>query len=84
MCGTHTDVNVVMTLFQGMQHQIAHVATQIEAARLLTYNAARLKEAGRPFIKEACMAKYFAAEVSSHTHMSQRSELLTCCFFAIC
>lgn len=50
-------------VFQGMQHQIAHVATQIEAARLLTYNAARLKEAGRPFIKEACMAKYFCAEV---------------------
>ncbi|XP_019739088.1 short/branched chain specific acyl-CoA dehydrogenase, mitochondrial isoform X1 [Hippocampus comes] len=53
--------------FQGMQHQIAHVATQIEAARLLTYNAARLKEAGRPFIKEACMAKYFAAEVATLT-----------------
>ncbi|MEQ2198484.1 hypothetical protein XENOCAPTIV_013533 [Xenoophorus captivus] len=48
---------------QGMQHQIAHVATQIEAARLLTYNAARLKEAGRPFIKEACMAKYLSSEV---------------------
>lgn len=64
---SHADVNVVMTLLQGMQHQIAHVATQIEAARLLTYNAARLKEAGRPFIKEACMAKYFAAEVRSHT-----------------
>ncbi|KAG2462597.1 ACDSB protein, partial [Polypterus senegalus] len=48
--------------FQGMQHQIAHVATQIEAARLLTYNAARLSEAGRPFIKEACMAKYYASE----------------------
>lgn len=47
-----------------MQHQISHVATQIEAARLLTYNAARMKEAGRPFIKEACMAKYFSAEVS--------------------
>lgn len=53
--------------FQGMQHQIAHVATQIEAGRLLTYNAARLKEAGRPFIKEACMAKYFTAEVASLT-----------------
>ncbi|XP_066522224.1 short/branched chain specific acyl-CoA dehydrogenase, mitochondrial [Hoplias malabaricus] len=53
--------------FQGMQHQIAHVATQLEAARLLTYNAARLKEAGRPFIKEACMAKYFAAEVATLT-----------------
>ncbi|XP_056324935.1 short/branched chain specific acyl-CoA dehydrogenase, mitochondrial [Danio aesculapii] len=53
--------------FQGMQHQIAHVATQLEAARLLTYNAARLKEAGRPYIKEACMAKYFSAEVASLT-----------------
>ena len=37
--------------FQGMQHQIAYQATQIEAARLLVYNAARLKEAGKPFIK---------------------------------
>lgn len=55
---------LVLLIFQGMQHQIAHVATQIEAARLLTYNAARLKEAGRTFIKEACMAKYFSAEVS--------------------
>ncbi|KAJ8365560.1 hypothetical protein SKAU_G00143910 [Synaphobranchus kaupii] len=53
--------------FQGMQHQIAHVATQLEAARLLTYNAARLREAKRPFIKEACMAKYFAAEVATLT-----------------
>ncbi|XP_048843181.1 short/branched chain specific acyl-CoA dehydrogenase, mitochondrial isoform X1 [Brienomyrus brachyistius] len=53
--------------FQGMQHQIAHVATQLEAARLLTYNAARLKEAGRNFVKEACMAKYFAAEVATLT-----------------
>ncbi|ROI83838.1 Short/branched chain specific acyl-CoA dehydrogenase, mitochondrial [Anabarilius grahami] len=52
---------------QGLQHQIAHVATQLEAARLLTYNAARLKEAGRPFIKEACMAKYFTAEVATLT-----------------
>lgn len=59
-----TDVVMALFVFQGMQHQIAHVATQIEAARLLTYNAARLKEAGRPFIKEACMAKYFTAEVS--------------------
>nr|XP_006630588.2 PREDICTED: short/branched chain specific acyl-CoA dehydrogenase, mitochondrial [Lepisosteus oculatus] len=53
--------------FQGMQHQIAHVATQIEASRLLTYNATRLKEAGRPFIKEACMAKYYCAEVAALT-----------------
>ncbi|XP_021382047.2 short/branched chain specific acyl-CoA dehydrogenase, mitochondrial isoform X1 [Lonchura striata] len=53
--------------FQGMQHQIAQVATQLEAARLLTYNAARLAEAGRPAIKEASMAKYFTAEVATLT-----------------
>ncbi|XP_040479853.1 short/branched chain specific acyl-CoA dehydrogenase, mitochondrial isoform X2 [Ursus maritimus] len=49
--------------FQGLQHQVAHVAIQLEAARLLTYNAARLLEAGQPFIKEASMAKYYASEV---------------------
>ena len=47
-----------------MQHQIATIATQIEVARLLVYNAARLKEAGKNFIKEAAMAKYFSSEVS--------------------
>ncbi|XP_007902122.1 short/branched chain specific acyl-CoA dehydrogenase, mitochondrial isoform X1 [Callorhinchus milii] len=51
--------------FQGMQHQISQVATQIEAARLLTYNAARLKETGKPFVKEACMAKYYSSEVAA-------------------
>lgn len=53
--------------FQAMQHQIAHVATQIEACRLLIYNAARKKEAGEPFIKEAAMAKYYASEVAALT-----------------
>ncbi|WVR06524.1 hypothetical protein IAU60_003555 [Kwoniella sp. DSM 27419] len=50
--------------FQGMGFQFAEVATEIEAARLLTYNAARLKEEGRPFTKEAAMAKYFASVVA--------------------
>ncbi|XP_067646310.1 short/branched chain specific acyl-CoA dehydrogenase, mitochondrial [Eurosta solidaginis] len=50
--------------FQSMQHQIATVATEIEAARLLTYNAARLQEQGKPFLKEAAMAKFFASEVA--------------------
>lgn len=50
-----------------MQHQISQIATQIEAARLLTYNAARLKENGKPFLKQAAMAKYFAAEVAQQT-----------------
>lgn len=49
--------------FQGMQHQISQIAIQLEASRLLVYNAARLKEAGKPFIKEAAMAKYYASEV---------------------
>lgn len=50
--------------FQGMQHQIAQVATQIECARLLVYNAARLLEAGQPFVKQASMAKYHASEMA--------------------
>ncbi len=49
--------------FQAMQFQLAEMATEIEAAKLLVYNAARLKDAGREFRKEAAMAKYFA----SHT-----------------
>jgi alkylation response protein AidB-like acyl-CoA dehydrogenase len=50
--------------FQGMQFQYAEVATEIEAARLMVYNAARLKDAGKPFIKEAAMAKYFSSQVA--------------------
>lgn len=50
--------------FQGMQHQYAQVAVEIEAAKLLTYNAARLKEEGSPFVKEAAMAKLYASQVA--------------------
>ena len=50
--------------FQGMEHQYADAAMQIEAARLLVYNAARMNESGRPFIKEACMAKLYASRVA--------------------
>ena len=46
-----------------MQHQRAQLATDIEAACLLVYNTARLKDRGLPFIKEAAMAKYFTSEV---------------------
>ncbi|XP_053306245.1 short/branched chain specific acyl-CoA dehydrogenase, mitochondrial [Spea bombifrons] len=53
--------------FQSMQHQISQIATQLEATRLLTYNAARLREAGKPFRKEACMAKYYSSEVACLT-----------------
>ena len=51
--------------FQAVQHQIATVATQIEAARLLVYNSARLREGKRPFVKEAAMAKWYASEVAA-------------------
>ncbi|MEO8218910.1 MAG: acyl-CoA dehydrogenase [Acidobacteriota bacterium] len=48
--------------FQGVQFQIADAATQLEAARLMVYNAARLKDAGMPFLKEAAMAKLFSSQ----------------------
>ncbi|TFK27002.1 acyl-CoA oxidase [Coprinopsis marcescibilis] len=50
--------------FQGMQFSIAQAAIDIETARLLTYNAARRKEEGLPFTKEAAMAKYWASVVA--------------------
>jgi butyryl-CoA dehydrogenase/short/branched chain acyl-CoA dehydrogenase len=50
--------------FQGIQFQIAQMATEIEAARLMVYNAARMKDAGVNFVKEAAMAKLFASQVA--------------------
>jgi alkylation response protein AidB-like acyl-CoA dehydrogenase len=50
--------------FQGVQFQIADMATRIEAARLLVYNAARLKDAGQPFLTPAAMAKLYSSEVA--------------------
>ena len=50
--------------FQGVQFQIARAAAEIEAARLLVYNAARLREAGQPFLSEAAMCKLFSSEVA--------------------
>ena len=49
--------------FQGIQFQLAQAATELEAARLLVYNAARLKDSGQPFTREAAMAKLFASQV---------------------
>lgn len=54
--------------FQAMEHQYAEIATEIEAARLLTYNAARLKESNSSdFVKEAAMAKLYASRVAEKT-----------------
>ena len=50
--------------FQGVQFQIAQMATELEAARLMVYNAARLKDAGLPFLQEAAMAKLFSSQVA--------------------
>ncbi len=52
--------------FQGVQFQLAQMATELETARLLVYNAARIKEAGQPFLKEAAMAKYYSSEVAEN------------------
>ncbi len=50
--------------FQGVQFQLAKMAVGVEAARLLVYNAARLRDAGLPFVTEAAMAKYFSSEIA--------------------
>jgi butyryl-CoA dehydrogenase/short/branched chain acyl-CoA dehydrogenase len=53
--------------FQAVQFTLADLATEIEAARLLVYNAARLKDAGKPYVREAAMAKLFASQVAERT-----------------
>ena len=50
--------------FQGVQFQLARAATEVEAARLMVYNAARLRDGGQPFLKEAAMCKLFSSEVA--------------------
>jgi len=52
--------------FQGVQFQIARAATEIEAARLLVYNAARLRDARQPFLRETAMCKLFASDAAEH------------------
>ena len=52
--------------FQGVQFQLARAATELEAARLLVYNAARLRDAGKPFLTEAAMCKIFSSEAAEH------------------
>ena len=52
--------------FQGVQFDLARMAVEVETARLLVYNAARLREAGKPFLIEAAMAKYQASQVAEN------------------
>ena len=53
--------------FQGVQFDLARMATELEAARLLVYNSARLRDSGAGFVKEAAMAKYYASEIAEKT-----------------
>ena len=50
--------------FQGVQFELAEMAVRVEAARLLVYNAARLRDAGQPFVTQAAMAKYYASVIA--------------------
>jgi short-chain 2-methylacyl-CoA dehydrogenase len=54
----------VISEFQGVQFEVAEMATRVEAARLMVYNAARLRDAGQPFISQAAMAKYYASTIA--------------------
>jgi butyryl-CoA dehydrogenase/short/branched chain acyl-CoA dehydrogenase len=50
--------------FQAVQFALAEMATEIEAARLMVYNVARMKDSGKPFLREAAMTKYFVPKVA--------------------
>jgi short-chain 2-methylacyl-CoA dehydrogenase len=64
-----------LAAFQAVQFDLARMATDLETARLLVLNAARLKQSGQPFLKEAAMAKYWASEIAE-TVASRAVELL--------
>ena len=61
--------------FQGVQFDLAEMATRIEAARLMVYNAARLRDAEQPFVTQAAMAKYFCSLIAEEV-ASQAVEIL--------
>ena len=61
--------------FQGVQFELADMATRIEAARLMVYHAARLRDARQPFLMQAAMAKYFCSTIAEEV-ASQAVEIL--------
>jgi alkylation response protein AidB-like acyl-CoA dehydrogenase len=61
--------------FQGVQFELADMATRIEAARLMVYHAARLRDARQPFLTQAAMAKYFCSTIAEEV-ASQAVEIL--------
>ena len=62
--GEREQFGKALNQFQAVQFQLAEMATELEAARLMVYNAARMKDAGLPFVKEAAMAKLFSSRVA--------------------
>lgn len=64
--GERVQFGKAINTFQGVQFQLAEMAVELEAARLLVYNAARLKDAGLPFVKEAAIAKLFSSRAAEH------------------
>ena len=70
---------------QSMQMQFATIQTEIEAARLLTYNAARMKEEGRSFVQQAAMAKWYSSVVAQKASGSaiEWAGGIGCEFFAV-
>lgn len=72
--GERTQFGKPINQFQGLQFQLAEMATELEAARLMVYNAARMKDAGINFVKEAAMAKLFSSRTAERI-CSQAIEL---------
>lgn len=64
--GERTQFGQKIGSFQGMEQQYAQAATEVEAARLMVYNAARMKQEGKNFVKEAAMAKLFSSQVAGN------------------
>jgi alkylation response protein AidB-like acyl-CoA dehydrogenase len=62
--GERTQFGKKINSFQAVQFQLAEMAVELEAARLMVYNAARLKDAGKTFVKEAAMAKLFSSRAA--------------------
>ncbi|HKQ61622.1 MAG TPA: acyl-CoA dehydrogenase family protein [Candidatus Polarisedimenticolaceae bacterium] len=63
-CGERVQFGKRIAEFQAVRHRLAECATRLEAARLLVYNAARLRDAGQPFLREAAMAKLYSSEAA--------------------
>jgi alkylation response protein AidB-like acyl-CoA dehydrogenase len=61
---TRTQFGKPLSEMQGIQFQVAQAATELEAARLMVYNAARLKDAGQDIVREGAMAKLFSSQVA--------------------